>query len=557
MKLTVCLQRIGARVNLSTVVFIALLQRAPILRLVAAADEFVTATPVSALLRSAAMAAATLGAVNSMAGATTLVTTLTPNPNGNLPPFQADVGVPITPLGFTITPLITIGSWKISGVIPPGLSLTTVQPNGGNITGPAGGLLDATTSTNTLTTPILEGTPTVAGTYMLTFQGFWYGGESGGPTGKGISSLFPFTIIVSDSSPVFTMQPLSVTVTGGTVALNALAMNASAYQWMWNGSTTVAGATSPILLISDAAAAAGTYTCVASNVQGSTSSNPATVSVATTKDVGRLINISTRSEVGTGSSIQIAGFVIGGQGTAGTEPLLIRASGPALTPLGVSGALPDPQLQLFSGSTLNASNNGWLGKADITAAAAAVGAFPWTDPTSHDSALLLAPSEGAYTAQISGASNDTGVALIELYDNTPAGTYTPSDPRLVNISARVWVGTGGDILIAGFVIGGTTAKTVLVRASGPALVPFGVTDTLPDPQLTLYSGNTVLASSRGWGGVSEIANTAAAVGAFAWTDPNSSDSALLITLPPGAYTAQIAGASGDTGVALVELYDVP
>ena len=121
----------------------------------------------------------------------------------------------------------------------------------------------------------------------------------------------------------------------------------------------------------------------------------------------------------------------------------------------------------------------------------------------------------------------------------------------------MWVGTGGDILIAGFVIGGTTAKTVLVRASGPALVPFGVTDTLPDPQLTLYSGNTVLASSRGWGGVSEIANTAAAVGAFAWTDPNSSDSALLITLPPGAYTAQIAGASGDTGVALVELYDVP
>jgi hypothetical protein len=557
MNLTACLQRNGARVNLSAAALIALLQRAPALRLVAAADEFVTAPPVGALLKSAVLAAATLGAINSMAGATTLVTTLTPNPGGNLPPFEADVGVPITPLGFTITPLITIGSWKISGVIPPGLTLTTVQPNGGSLTGPGGGLLDATSLSNTLTTPLLEGTPTTAGTYPLTFQGFWYGGESGGPTGKGISSLFPFTVVVSDSAPVVTMQPISVTVTGGTVVLDALAMNASSYQWIRNGSTLVAGATSPILLISNAAAAAGTYTCVASNVQGSTTSNPATVSVTSTRDIGRLINISTRSEVGTGSSIQIAGFVIGGQGTSGTEPLLIRASGPALTPLGVSGVLPDPQLQLFSGSTLNASNDGWGGDAKISVAAAAVGAFAWTDPTSHDSALLLAPPEGAYTAQISGASIDTGVALIELYDDTPAGTYTPSNPRLVNISARVWVGTGGNILIAGFVIGGTTAKTVLVRASGPALVPFGVTGTLPDPQLTLYSGNTVLASSRGWGGVSEIANTAAAVGAFAWTDPKSADSALLITLPPGAYTAQIAGASGDTGVALVELYDVP
>ena len=100
------------------------------------------------------------------------------------------------------------------------------------------------------------------------------------------------------------------------------------------------------------------------------------------------------------------------------------------------------------------------------------------------------------------------------------------------------MGTGGNILIAGFVIGGTTSKTVLIRASGPALVPFGVTGTLPDPQLQLYSDSTVLESNDGWGGDAQIAATA-------------------VTLPPGAYTAQVSGASGDTGIALVEIYDVP
>jgi len=168
--------------------------------------------------------------------------------------------------------------------------------------------------------------------------------------------------------------------------------------------------------------------------------------------------------------------------------------------------------------------------------------------------MLLA---GAYTAQVTGASNDTGIALAEVYDATVSGSYTLSSTRLINISARVNVGTGGNVLIAGFVIGGSTSKTVLVRASGPALVPFGVTGVLPDPQLQIFSGSTLLGSNTGWGGNNQISSAAASVGAFAWTNPASGDSAALVTLPPGAYTAQVSGASGDTGVALVEVYDVP
>jgi len=152
--------------------------------------------------------------------------------------------------------------------------------------------------------------------------------------------------------------------------------------------------------------------------------------------------------------------------------------------------------------------------------------------------------------------------LVEVYDATPAGTFTLSSPRLTNLSARVQVGTGANGVFAGFVIGGTGNETVLIRASGPALAlsPFKLTGTLPDPQLTLtnvgVSPNVVITTNAGWGGSASIVNAASAVGAFPWSSTSSKDSAILVTLPPGNYTAGVAGASGDSGIALVEIYEV-
>jgi hypothetical protein len=101
---------------------------------------------------------------------------------------------------------------------------------------------------------------------------------------------------------------------------------------------------------------------------------------------------------------------------------------------------------------------------------------------------------------------------------------------------------------------------VLIRASGPAIsvAPFNVGGTLPDPQLTLQNpaNGSVYAENISWGGSSEISSTAASVGAFAWSVPGSHDSALVITLPPGNYTAAAAGTNNDTGVAIVEVYEV-
>jgi sugar lactone lactonase YvrE len=276
----------------------------------------------------------------------------------------------------------------------------------------------------------------------------------------------------------------------------------------------------------------------------------------------RLVNLSCRTQVGTGGGILIAGFVVGGAGTSGSAPLLVRGSGPALVPFDVLGTLADPELQLFgtgAGSSLVAVNTGWAGDPVVSAEAAALGAFAWSDPSSHDAAVFETLPTGPYTANISGESGDTGIALAEIYDGTPAGTATPASPRLTNLSARAEVGAGANALIAGFVIGGTVPKTVLVRASGPALKAFGVSGTLADPALQIFgtgTGNAALAANTGWAGDPGIATAASWVGAFSWGLAATSDSAILVTLPPGPYTANVSGASGDSGVALVEVYEV-
>jgi hypothetical protein len=219
--------------------------------------------------------------------------------------------------------------------------------------------------------------------------------------------------------------------------------------------------------------------------------------------------------------------------------------------------LADPSLTLVDANqTVVAQNMGWCtapNVSDIQGAASLAGAFSWPIG-SKDSAILLTLQPGAYTALISGASGDTGVALAEVYDcDAPAASV-----RMINISTRSLVGTGQSIQIAGFVVGGTQPKSILIRASGPALAPFGVSGTLPDPTLKLFdSSGSVLAQNTGWGGsanASAIRAAAAHVGAFAWTS-GSADSAILVTLSPGAYTAQVSSAPGDTGVALVEVYD--
>jgi hypothetical protein len=296
---------------------------------------------------------------------------------------------------------------------------------------------------------------------------------------------------------------------------------------------------------------AGNYTLVISDSTGFLTSETATLSVTPTV---RLINISTRAQVGTGGNILIPGFVVSG---SGLETLLIRADGPSLSAFGVTGFLTRPSLTITDNSgAIVTSNTGWGTNANpsqIANVAAQVGAFPFAEG-SADCAVELSLPPGAYTVQVSGVGNTTGIALAEVYEVSASGT------RLVNISTRAQVGTGGNILIPGFVIGGTGSETLLVRADGPALTAYGVNGVLAQPSLSVInSTNSVIASNTGWGTAanpSQIASVGASFGAFALTQ-GSADSAQIVTLQPGAYTIQVAGANNSTGVALAEVYEVP
>ncbi len=131
----------------------------------------------------------------------------------------------------------------------------------------------------------------------------------------------------------------------------------------------------------------------------------------------------------------------------------------------------------------------------------------------------------------------------------------PDLGALINVSTRAWVGTGEQVLIGGFVVDGAQPKTLLLRAVGPALAAFGVTNTLADPVMRVYAGSSRVAENDNWGSVNEVAAAATQVGAFPFA-AGSRDAALLVTLAPGAYTAVVEGVGGSTGVGLVEAYEV-
>lgn len=267
----------------------------------------------------------------------------------------------------------------------------------------------------------------------------------------------------------------------------------------------------------------------------------------------RLANLSARAVASTGAQAAFAGFVI-----TGTEPkpVLVRVAGPALRDFGVAGALIAPRVELFrgGGAVPLAANTGWGNAPELAQAAATVGAFPLA-AGSADSALVATLAPGAYTAVATAANAQPGVGLVEIYDLSPA----TAGARLVNLSARANVGAGDATLIAGLVVRGDAPKRVLVRAAGPALAAFGITGVLARPQLALLAGGTAVATNAGWAAspdTASLADAARRAGAFAFP-AGSADAALLATLVPGAYTAQVTGADGASGAALLEIYEVP
>jgi hypothetical protein len=234
--------------------------------------------------------------------------------------------------------------------------------------------------------------------------------------------------------------------------------------------------------------------------------------------------------------VMIGGFII--EGTV-PKTVVVRARG---TSLGVAGALADPTMTVVpaAGGPL-LTNDDW----ETANNAAALAASGFAPGHSKESAVMATLAPGAYTAIVGGVGNTTGIAIMEVYELDHA------EIPVIGISTRGLVQAGDNVMIGGFIIQGSDAQTVVIRARGPSL---GVAGALADPVLTLVpAAGGPTTTNDDW----QTAANAAALSASGYAPGHPKESAILITLSPGAYTAIVTGAGGSTGIAIVEIYDAP
>jgi hypothetical protein len=251
-------------------------------------------------------------------------------------------------------------------------------------------------------------------------------------------------------------------------------------------------------------------------------------------------NLSTRALVLTGDQVEIAGFIISGNQT---KTVVIRGMGPTLSSFGVSGFLPDPILELYDQTSLIAVNDNWLNSSNADSIPESLRPAD----RSTESVILTTLQPGNYTAILRGKNNSTGIGLIEVYDQNSSSVC-----NLTNVSTRGFVGGGDGVMIEGIIPTGSGNAQVVIRALGPSLAQYGVAGALADPALSLVDNNgTVLMSNNDWKDTQE-----AQIQAIGFAPPSDRDSAMLVTLQPNNYTAIVRGINGNTGVALVEAYQL-
>lgn len=471
-------------IQFSSAWLLLILQRTPVLRVASDASALVAPSRLVALLQTAFATAAGLGAVHSLAGATQLVAT-------TASPATVTVGSTVQ-IGLIVTGAQTpAASWTVSGSVPPGLAFS-----------------GRTSGTVNISTLILSGTPTTAGTYRISLVAW----EKVNATGDK-SSTFTYTVNVVASAavgPTFTSQPVSQTVAAGGTATFAVAATGSpapTYQWRRDGAD-LAGATTATLTLSNVQPAnAGSYTVVVSNTAGVITSGAATL-------------------------------------TVNAAP--VTPSGPTLTAQPQSQYVTPGTAVTFTTAAAGAGLS-YQWKKDGTALAGATTA-------TYRIAAAAATDMGFYAVTVTNASGATESDVATLTVNTGARS------RLVNVSTRGFVPPGG-ALIPGFVLQGNAPKSVVIRAVGPTLGAFGVGGTLADPVMDVIPlGTSVpIATNDNWGGDARLQTAFSRVGAFPLATATSADSSVELSLNAtgaSAYTVRIVSKTpAASGIALAEVYD--
>jgi hypothetical protein len=258
----------------------------------------------------------------------------------------------------------------------------------------------------------------------------------------------------------------------------------------------------------------------------------------------KALNISTRMQVQTGNNVLIAGFIV--SGTAPKE-VVIRGLGPSLAGFGIPGVMSDPVVELHaSNGTALLRNDDWATGPSVSRLST-LGLVP-TD--GHESALVTTLAPGSYTAILSGYQDGTGVGLVEVYGIEAA----TNDAQMANISTRGFVQAGDNVMIGGFILGGNGSTNVAVRGIGPSLSAFGINPALADPTLELRDGNgALLVANDNW---RDDPTTATNLSAHGLGLGDNHEAGIFRALPPGPFTAILAGKNGGTGVGLVEIYNV-
>lgn len=289
----------------------------------------------------------------------------------------------------------------------------------------------------------------------------------------------------------------------------------------------------------------GLSTATVTIVDDDVSPTPTPTPTATpTATPAKSLNISTRAQVQTGDNVMIGGFIITGNAS---KKVIVRAIGPSLKNSGLTGVLADPVLELHGPSgSLIASNDNWRDNPQQAAEIQASGIPPQDD---LESALVATLPPAGYTVVMSGKTNGTGLGLVEVYDLDRS-----ADCELANISTRAVVGTGNNVLIGGFILGGGNGiPTIIIRAIGPSLAQSGVSNSLANPLLELRDGNGMLIGfNDNWGDNPGQASQVSQAGLQPQSDL---ESAIAAQLPPGTYTAVVSGKNGGTGLGLVEVYN--
>lgn len=254
------------------------------------------------------------------------------------------------------------------------------------------------------------------------------------------------------------------------------------------------------------------------------------------------LNISTRLGVGTGDNAMIGGFIV--RGTS-AKSVLIRGLGPSLSSFGLTGLLLDPVLELHGpNGDLLFQNDNW--KDDPNSQVEGTAFQPGDD---REPVIIASLPPAAYTAILTGKNQTTGLGLIEIYDRSAA-----AGSQLANISTRGFVGTQSNVMVGGFILSGNNNAQVAIRGLGPSLAQFGLPNLLPDPILELHDANgATLIANDNWRDDSTTADALSANG-LALADPN--ESAIFTSLPPGQFTAILAGKNGATGIGTIEIYNL-